>query len=57
MVNGVFDFGFRPYDLGLEPFDTIVQLLDRQRIEILFDERAQRIVRSLGEKIVSLHSC
>jgi hypothetical protein len=52
---GALHMGFDPGDLGFEPFDALLQLLDRQRVEVLLAQRDQRVVRLAREKLVQIH--
>ncbi len=47
--------GFDPGDLGLQRLNPEVQLLDRDRIEVLLGERDQWIVGLAREKFVDVH--
>src|SRR5688572_33086051 len=46
---------FYPDDLGLEDGDPGLELLDRQRIEVLPGEQGQRIVGLVREELVEVH--
>jgi hypothetical protein len=52
---GALHMGFDAGDLGSEPFDALLQLLDREGIEVLLAERDQRIIRLAWEKVVQIH--
>jgi NADPH2:quinone reductase len=57
MVNGAFDFGPGPRDLGLERGDPRLELGDRERVEILADERGEGIVSPLRRQaVVRVHA-
>ena len=49
------DMGFNSRDLGVERGDALVQLLDRNRIEVLPAKGDQRIVGLAREKFVEVH--
>lgn len=55
MNRGV-ELGFYPRDLAFERRDAGMELVDRQRIEILFDERFQRIAWLVGKEFVQIHA-
>src|SRR5688500_1778148 len=42
-------------NFGLQGRDSLVELLDRQRIEVLLDEPGQRIGGFVGEQLVEVH--
>ena len=46
---------FDPGDLGLQRFDPFLQLVDRQRVEVLFAKRHERIVGLAREEIFQVH--
>jgi len=43
------------FNLGLERRDPLLQLVDRQGVEILLAQRDQRIVRLTWKEIVQVH--
>lgn len=55
MVNGAILVAFDALDFGLEISDALVELGDRQRIEILPGERSQRIVGAARKILVGIH--
>jgi hypothetical protein len=52
---GALHMGFDAGDLGFEGFDALLQLLDRQRVEVLLAQRDQRVVRLAREEVVQIH--
>ena len=42
-------------DFLAERFDPLVQFVDRQWTQVLFDEQAQRVLRAAGEEVVLVH--
>ena len=54
MVNGLFTFQFRTNDLGFERGDACIEFDDRQRVEILADQRRKWIAGS-RRCIVQIH--
>ncbi len=57
MVNRGVDLGADSRDLGFEPGDTLVQLVDRQRVEVLPRQQGERVVRLVREELVQVHGC
>ncbi len=55
MINGALDPGAGPRDLGLEQRDALVQLLDRERIEILAAQLGDQIVLATRKIFVGVH--
>ena len=55
MVNGAFNLFAGARDLAVERGDPRLQLRDRERVEILPDQLAQR-VGGTGESVVGLHA-
>lgn len=55
MVNRCVDLGADPNDLGLQRFDPRVELVDRQRIEILAPEQGKGIVGLAWKELVQVH--
>ena len=55
MVNRGVDLRPHPNDLGFERFYAGVELVDRQRIQILPTKQDQRIVRLAWEELVQVH--
>lgn len=55
MVNRGIDLGADPNDLGLQRFDACVELVDRERIQILPSEQGQRVVGLAWEELVQVH--
>ena len=55
MVNGFLNFGAAAFDLTLDERNPLLELVDRQMIDILPGEDFHRVVGALGEKIVWLH--
>ena len=55
MVNRAFDLRPGTRDFAFQHGDAAVQLVDRQRIEILFGQQNQRIARPLRQDVVQIH--
>ena len=55
MVNRAIDFLSRPGDLRFEQGDPLVQFVDRQGVEILLGELAQRVVRWPWLDVIDIH--
>lgn len=55
MVNGVFDLSSAAGDLALERGDPRLQLGDAQPVEILAQQRGQRIIGPRPQDIVQVH--
>ena len=55
MINGFLNFGTATFDLALDKRNPLLELVDRQMIDVLPDELIHRVVGALGEKIVWLH--
>ena len=55
MVNGAILVAFDALDFGLEISDALVELGDRQRIEILPGERGHRIIGAARKILVGIH--
>jgi len=55
MVNGAFKPGFASADLGFELLDAFLQLLDRERIEVLDRQLAEQIVLATRKILVGVH--
>jgi len=55
MVNGPFSTCTGSLYLGFERGDALVQLLDRQGIEILLRQLAEQVVLAAGEILVEFH--
>ena len=55
MVNGAFNFLAAPFDLAFEQPDAFVKFGDRQAIEVLTQQRGQRIVGPGPQDIVQVH--
>ena len=55
MINGFLNFGTAAFDLALDKRNPLLELVDRQMIDVLPDELIHRVVGALGEKIVWLH--
>ena len=55
MVNGAVLVAFDARDFGLEIGDALVELGDRQRIEILPGERGHRIIGAARKILVGIH--
>ncbi len=55
MVNGAFNFSFAPRDLAFEQPDAVVEFGDRQAIEVLAQQRGQRIVGPGPQDVVQVH--
>ena len=47
--------GFDAGDLGFERLDPLLELVDRQGIEVLLGKRDQRVVRLAWEEFVDVH--
>jgi hypothetical protein len=56
MVNGAVFVAFDALDFGLEIGDALVELGDRQRIEILPGEERHRIVGLARKILVGIHT-
>ena len=56
MVNGGVDLRAHPGDLALERGDALLELLDRQGIEILLRELHQRIAGLAREELFEVHA-
>ena len=56
MVNGVVDLSATSRDLGVERVDAFLQLVDRQRIEILSGKLGDQIARAAGKAVVGFHA-
>ena len=46
---------FDSRDLGLQGFDPLLELVDRQRIEILFRQRDEGIIGFTWKELVQVH--
>lgn len=55
MVNSGFHLLFCSRNFGFQSCDAILELVDRERIQILSGQCRQRIVRTLRKKIVRIH--
>ena len=55
MVNGAFNLSSDARDLGFQPGDTGLELLDGERIEILARQRGDGIVGAAGEIVFRAH--
>lgn len=55
MIDGTIPFGLRPDDLAFEHYDPVVEFLDRKRVQVLRDNRSERIARRVRENLVDVH--
>ena len=55
MVNGGVQPFAGPFDFGRKRPDPQIQLLDRERVEILLAEQGERIARLAREEFVDVH--
>ena len=55
MVNGAFNLSSDARDLGFQPGDAGMELLDRERIEILARQRGDGVVGAAGEIVFRAH--
>ena len=55
MAGSIRQMLFHPGDLGLEDFDPLIELVDRQGAEILANEQGQRIAGLAREEIIFVH--
>src|SRR3954454_3239921 len=55
MVNRGIDFCAHPGDLAFEGLDALLELLDRQRVEVLLRELHQRIAGLAREELFEIH--
>lgn len=55
MVNRGVDLGAHPRDLGFEAGNAFVELVDRQRIEVLPRQQGEGIFRLVREELVQVH--
>ena len=55
MLGGGVHMRLDARDFSLQRFDSRLQLLDRQRVEVLASERNERIVGLAREEIVGIH--
>jgi hypothetical protein len=55
MINCGLDLSSDTGDLGLEGFDTRMQLFDRKGVEILAAERDERVVGAAGKDFFRIH--
>lgn len=55
MVNGAFDLSLAAFDLACEQPNALVEFGDRQAVEILAQQRGQRIVGPGPKDIVQVH--
>jgi hypothetical protein len=55
MVNGTFDLSSNALYLCFEGRDAGLEFLDRERIEILAQQRGDGIVGALGQEFVRFH--
>jgi hypothetical protein len=55
MVNGAFDLSSNALYLCLEGGDAGLEFLDRERIEILAQQRGNGVAGALGQEIVRFH--
>lgn len=55
MVNGAFQPRSTSDDLGLEGGDALLQLLDRERVEVLHRQLAEQIVLAMRKILVGVH--
>ena len=55
MNLGALHVRFDAGDLGFERFDPLLQLRDRQRVEVLLGQRDQRIVGFARKEFVEVH--
>ncbi len=56
MVNGAFDLSSHPRDLAFERYDARFQLHHRQPVEILAQQRGQRIIGIGPKDVVQVHA-
>ncbi len=57
MVNGAFKLSSNADDLGLERRDARLELLHRERVEILARKRGNGIVGASGQDFLAIHAC
>ena len=55
MVNSAFNFVPHPRNLGFEHRNPGLQLFHGKRVQILFDQQTQRIIRATREEFVHIH--
>jgi len=55
MAGGVGHMLLDPGDLGLEGSDPFLELVDRQRAEILLQQQSQRVLGLAGKEVVLVH--
>ena len=48
--------GFDPRDLFLQGFDPLLELVDRQGVEVLLLQLGKRILRPIGKELVQIHA-
>ena len=55
MRLGALHVRFDPGDLGIQRFDPLLEFIDGQRIEILFRQGDERIIRFTWKEFVQVH--
>src|SRR5205085_3829823 len=55
MILGGGDLGADPGDLAFQSLDALLELLDRQRIEILLHQQGERVAGLAWEELVQVH--
>jgi len=55
MIHRAIPFRLRPDDLAFEHHDPVVEFLDRKRVQVLRDNRSERIARRFRENLVDIH--
>ena len=55
MVHRAIAFRLRPDDLAFEHHDPLVEFPDRKRVQVLYDNRSERIARRFRENLVDVH--
>src|SRR3569623_793244 len=56
MVNGALHRGSRPGDFRLQRRDPLLELRDRQGIEVLAHEFGERVARFFRQELVQIHA-
>lgn len=56
MVNGVLNFAFTPRNFACQQRDAFVQLIDRERIEVLLAQLGGEVVLATRQVFVCVHA-
>ena len=55
MAGGIRQMLFHSGDLGPEDFDPLIELVNRERAEVLTNEQGQRVAGLAREEIIFVH--